>query len=112
MSSTSTRRSGLVVLALALSAGVLAAQGQAVFRAARELVRVFVTVTDQAGGLVTTLDRDAFEIRDGTSQPIVAFDNTPTPIRIVVLLDISGSMNGTLPLLQKAADELFVRLRP
>jgi Ca-activated chloride channel homolog len=112
MSPTHARRSALVVLALALSASALAAQGQAVFRAARELVRVYVTVTDQAGRLVTTLEREAFEIRDGKSQPIVAFDNTPTPIRIIVLLDISGSMNGTLPLLQKAADELFVRLRP
>jgi Ca-activated chloride channel family protein len=106
------RGSGLVVLALLLSAGALAAQGQAVFRAARELVRVYVTVTDQAGRLVTTLEREAFEIRDGDAQPIVAFDNTPTPIRIAVLLDVSNSMNGTLPLLQKAADELFVRLRP
>jgi Ca-activated chloride channel family protein len=95
-----------------LSVCALAAQGQAVFRAARELVRVYVTVTDQAGRLVTTLEREAFEIRDGKSQPIVAFDSSPTPIRIVVLLDISGSMKGTLPLLQRAADELFSRLRP
>jgi VWFA-related protein len=75
-------------------------------------VRVYLTVTDQAGRLVTTLEREAFEIRDNGSQPIVAFDNTPTPIRIIVLLDISASMQGTLPLLQKAADELFFRLRP
>ena len=112
MSPACARNRAFVVLTLLLSAGGLAAQGQAVFRAARELVRVYVTVTDQAGRLVTTLDREAFEIRDGRSQPIAAFDNRPTPIRIVVLLDISGSMNGTLPLLQKAADELFIRLRP
>jgi VWFA-related protein len=112
MSPKFVRSSGLIVLALALSAGVLAAQRQTVFRAAQELVRVYVTVTDQAGRLVTTLERGAFEIRDDGSQPIVAFDNTPTPIRIVVLLDVSASMEGTLPLLQKAASELFVRLRP
>jgi VWFA-related protein len=105
------RGSGLVALALVLGGGALAAQGQPVFRAARELVRVYVTVTDQTGRLVTTLEREAFEVRDGKSQPIVAFDRSPTPIRIIVLLDISGSMNGTLPLLQKAADELFSRLR-
>ena len=112
MSTACARNGAFVVLTLVLSAGVLAAQGQAVFRAARELVRVYVTVTDQAGRLVTTLEREAFEVRDGSSQPIAAFDNRPTPIRIVVLLDISGSMNGTLPLLQKAADELFIRLGP
>jgi uncharacterized protein with von Willebrand factor type A (vWA) domain len=43
----------------------------------------------------------------GSLQPIVAFDDTPTPIRLVLLLDVSGSMDGTLPLLQTAADELF-----
>ena len=112
MSPACARNGAFVVLTLVLSAGGLAAQGQAVFRAARELVRVYVTVTDQAGRLVTTLEREAFEVRDGSSQPIAAFDNRPTPIRIVVLLDISGSMNGTLPLLQKAADELFIRLGP
>ena len=107
-----SRKCLLVVLATALGAGVLAAQEQLVFRATSHLVRVYVTVTDQAGRLVTTLEREAFEIRDNGSQPIVVFDNTPTPIRLIVLLDYSVSMQGRLPLLQQAAGELFVRLRP
>jgi VWFA-related protein len=40
------------------------------------------------------------------------FDNTPQPIRLIVMLDISGSMVGNLPLLRAAAAQLFTRLRP
>ena len=112
MDRTCARKSLLIVLALVLGASVLAAGRQTVFRTKVDLVRVYVTVSDQADRLVTNLEREAFEIRDNGSQPIVAFDNTPTPIRVIVLLDTSASMQGTLPLLQKAAGELFVRLRP
>jgi Ca-activated chloride channel homolog len=92
--------------------GAAAAQ-QPVFRGTGEAVHVFVTVTDRDGRLVTTLTRDAFEVRDeGTPQPITLFDNTPQPIRLVVMLDVSGSMEGNLPLLRAAAQQLFARLRP
>ena len=95
--------------------GVLGAAGQeeTVFRTRGDLVRVFVTVTDRDGRLVTTLAKDDFELRDeGKAQPITVFDNTPQPIRLVVMLDVSGSMDGNLPLLRAAAEQLFVRLRP
>ena len=86
---------------------------QPVFRGTGDVVRVFVTVTDRDGRLVTTLTRDDFEVRDeGKPQPITLFDNTPQPIRLVVMLDVSGSMEGNLPLLRAAAEQLFARLRP
>jgi VWFA-related protein len=86
---------------------------QPVFRGRGEAVRVFATVTDRDGRLVTSLTRDAFEVRDdGKPQPIVQFSNEPQPIRLVVMLDVSGSMAGNLQLLREAADQLFVRLRP
>jgi len=86
---------------------------QPVFRGSSDVVRVFVTVTDKSGRLVTSLNRDNFEVRDeGKPQPITQFDNTPQPIRLVVMLDVSGSMEGNLQLLREAADELFIRLRP
>jgi Ca-activated chloride channel family protein len=89
------------------------AQQQPVFRGSSDIVRVFVTVTDRDGRLVTTLTRDQFELRDeGKPQPITQFDNTPQPIRLVVMLDVSGSMEGNLPLLRAAAEQLFARLRP
>jgi Ca-activated chloride channel homolog len=92
--------------------GVAPAQ-QPVFRGTGDAVRVFVTVTDGDGRLVTTLARDDFEVRDeGKPQPITLFDNSPQPIRLIVMLDVSGSMEGNLSLLRGAAEQLFVRLRP
>ena len=47
----------------ACACAVLGAQ-QPVFRGASDVVRVFATVTDRDGRLVTTLTRDHFEVRD------------------------------------------------
>jgi len=72
---------------------------------------VFVTVTDRDGRLVTNLQQNNFEVRDeGKPQPITQFDNTPLPVRLIVMLDVSGSMEGNLPLLRAATRQLFSRL--
>ena len=95
--------------------GVLGAAGrqQQVFRGISDTVHLFVTVTDRDSRLVTTLTRDDFDIRDeGKRQPITLFDNSPQPIQLIVMLDVSGSMQGNLPLLRAAAEQLFARLRP
>jgi VWFA-related protein len=97
---------------IALTAIVVRAQ-QPIFRAGSDAVRVFVTVLDRDGRLVTNLTQDTFEIRDeGKPQPITQFDNRPQPIRLIVLLDVSGSMAGNLPLLRGASEQLFTRLLP
>ena len=86
---------------------------QPVFRGASDLVRVYVTVTDRSGKLVTSLVQNDFEVRDeGKPQPITQFDNTPQPVRLIVMLDVSGSMSGNLPLLRDACAQLFARFRP
>jgi Ca-activated chloride channel family protein len=103
------------IVATALATLSLSAQQQQppVFRGTTDVVRVFVTVTDRDGRLVTDLAQDAFEVRDeGKPQPITLFDNSPQPIRLVVLLDVSGSMEGNLPLLRAASQQLIARLRP
>ena len=95
--------------------GVLGAAGgqQPVFRGTSDAVRVFVTVIDRDGRLVTTLKQEDFEVRDeGKAQPITLFDNSPQPIRLIVMLDVSGSMEGNLALLRGAAEQLFARLLP
>jgi Ca-activated chloride channel homolog len=109
-----TLGAGLVAAVAIAGLGAQEAQpSQPTFRGASEQVRVFVTVMDRDGRLVTNLKQDAFEIRDeGKAQPITLFDNSPQPIRLVVMLDVSGSMEGNLPLLRGASDELFTRLRP
>jgi Ca-activated chloride channel family protein len=100
---------GAVCLVAVLQAG----QQQPVFRGAGDAVRVFVTVLDRDGRLATTLTQNDFEIRDeGKPQPITLFDNSPQPIRLILMLDVSGSMEGNLPLLRAAAEQLFSRLRP
>src|SRR5678815_1515146 len=104
---------GRVLIAAAVAslvAGLGAAAQQPVFRGGGDVVRVFSTVTDRDGRLVTKLGRDDFEVRDeGKPQPITQFDNTPQPIRLIVMLDISGSMEGNLPLLRDASAQLFAR---
>jgi VWFA-related protein len=93
--------------------GLTVVAQQPVFRGGGDAVRVFVTVTDGDGRLVTSLDQNDFEVRDeGKPQPITLFDDTPQPIRLIVMLDVSGSMEGNLPLLRNAAEQLFARLRP
>src|SRR4249919_2958947 len=101
-----------LVVCLAAVTGA-AMQQPPVFRGASDAVHAFVTVTDKDGRLVATLSKDDFEIRDeGKPQPITLFDNSPQPIRLIVMLDVSGSMQGNLPLLRESAEELFARLRP
>jgi len=100
-------------LALGVAATLGVAAQQPTFRASGDSVRVFVTVTDRDGRLVTTLSQSDFEVRDeGKPQPITLFDNTPQPVRLLVMLDVSGSMEGNLPLLRAGAEQLFARLRP
>jgi len=103
-----------VFLALLSTSLILQAQQQApVFRTTGDTVPVYVTVTDKADRLVPDLTRDDFQIFDnGKSQPLTLFDNTPQPIRLIVLLDVSGSMSGNLPLLRAASMQLFLKLRP
>jgi Ca-activated chloride channel homolog len=101
------------IVVLGLLAGLQVAWGQQVFRTGSDAVRVFVTVTDRDGRMVTTLGREDFEARDdGKPQPLTQFDNSAQPIRLVVMLDVSGSMEGNLPLLRDASAELFKRLLP
>src|SRR6478735_4652936 len=109
-----TRFIGYGTLTLCLLAAIgAAAQQQPTFRAGNDAVRVFATVTDRDGRLVPHLTQGDFEVRDeGKPQPITIFDNTPQPVRLIVMLDVSGSMEGNLQLLREAADELFIRLRP
>jgi Ca-activated chloride channel family protein len=105
----------LICAVAAASLGLATQQPQQrpVFKGQGDAVRVFATVTDRDGRLVTGLSQSDFEIRDdGKPQPIVQFDNSPQPIRLVLMLDVSGSMAGNLPLLRTASEQLVRRLRP
>src|ERR1043165_7717280 len=104
------------LLSLAVAAALApaaAGQQQPTFRGGSDVVRVFATAVDRDGRLVTNLTKEQFEVRDeGKPQPLTQFDNHPQPIRLVVMLDVSGSMEGNLPLLRDAVTQLVSRLLP
>ena len=98
-------------LACAASAALFA-QG-AVFKSGTEIVSLFVTVADAQGRLVPDLIKDDFEILDNDKvQSIVYFENVIQPISVVVMLDTSGSMTGSISLLKEAAEQFLLRLLP
>jgi VWFA-related protein len=83
------------------------------YRSTADMVPLFVTVADKTGRLVTNLTRDDFRVLDnGRAQAMTLFDSSPQPVRLIVMLDVSGSMTGNLPILRAACDQLFTRLRP
>src|SRR3954468_1294021 len=103
----------LLALAAIVVLGLPLVAQQPTFKAGSELVRVFATVIDRDGRLVPDLTQPQFEVRDeGKPQPLTLFDNSPQPIKLVIMLDVSGSMEGNLPLLRAASEQLFARLRP
>jgi len=106
-----TRILASAVIALGIVSSPSAGAQQPVFRGTSDAVHVFTTVTDRDGRIATALTQNDFEIRDeGKPQPITLFDNAPQPVRLILLLDVSGSMEGNLPLLRGAADQLFAHL--
>ena len=105
------RLAAALALACAASAALFA-QG-AVFKSGTEIVSLFVTVADAQGRLVPDLTRDDFEILDNDKvQPIIYFENVIQPISVVVMLDTSGSMTGSISLLKEAAEQFLLRLLP
>ena len=105
------RMPAAVALAVATSVG-LAAQ-QPTFRAGTQLVSLFTTVADAQRRLVAGLMKDDFEVLDNDKvQPLVYFDNSVQPITVVVMLDTSGSMTGSIGLLKEAAEQFLIRLLP
>ena len=103
-----------VVVAAALAAGIHAAAQQApTFRSGTMVVSLFATVTDAQNRLVPDLVQEDFEILDNEKlQPIVVFRSEVQPITVVVMLDTSGSMTGTIGLLKSAAEQFLIRLLP
>jgi VWFA-related protein len=98
---------------VSLLIAVSASQQGPVFRVTGNTVPVFATVIDKNERLVPDLVREDFQVLDnGKVQPLTIFDNAPQPIRLIVMLDVSGSMLGNLNLLRAASLELFKQLRP
>jgi Ca-activated chloride channel family protein len=97
----------IVVLAVTLPAGLVPAatrQGRArhenpLFKVDVETVFVKVSVTDPLDRCVTGLDRDSFKVfEDKVEQEISVFRESPAPVSVGIIFDVSGSMktNGNI----------------
>jgi Ca-activated chloride channel family protein len=108
-----TRPAVLSSLFFVMAGSALLSQQEPTFRTGTRTVPVYATVTDADGRLVTDLARDDFEIYDnGKRQEVTVFANEVQPIRVVLMLDRSGSMVGNFTLVQQAAEEFVERLLP
>ena len=97
---------------LVVSQLIAGAQGPT-FRSGTELVSLNVTVVGADAKPVTGLTQDQFNIfEDGVAQTVKFFSPGDLPLDVVVLLDTSASMAGSLELVQNAAIRFTQALRP
>jgi Ca-activated chloride channel family protein len=85
----------------------------AVFRSQTELVTVTATVTDRQGRPVTHLRKEDFTVaEDNVPQEIAFFaHDMDTPISVVVLVDVSGSMVDKMDDVRDALQHFIAGLR-
>jgi VWFA-related protein len=104
---------GLPLFTAAVTIAATVAAQTPTFRSGARVVSLFVTVTDAQRRLMPDLVQDDFEVYDNDKpQKIVLFDNKIQPITVVVMLDTSLSMTGSIKLLQEAAEQFVLRLLP
>ena len=83
------------------------------YRTGTELVLVPVTVTDPMNRLVTGLERENFNIAEGSqSQQIRTFSSEDAPLSLGVIFDLSGSMGNKIDKSKQAVIEFFKTANP
>jgi Ca-activated chloride channel family protein len=107
------RRVAGVLAACSISLAAAAMQTQPTFKTGTQVVSLFVTVADAQRRLVPDLMKSDFEVFDNEkAQSITYFENIVQPITVMVMLDTSGSMTGSIALLKSAAEQFLIRLLP
>lgn len=112
-----TGRVRLAAILVALGCGLSFAQDSGSqrpqFRVSVEMVSLSATVFDKEGRLVTDLGAENFNIyEDGVPQEIKVFSREALPLRMVILLDTSSSIDKRLALAQEAAVRFVDSLKP
>src|SRR3954465_15229249 len=93
----------LVTCSVSLAAATM--QTQPTFKTGTQVVSLFVTVADAQRRLVPDLMKSDFDVFDNEKpQSITYFENIVQPIPVMVMLDTSGSMTGSIALLKSAAE--------
>lgn len=78
-----------------------------------EIVSVPVSVIDRDGRYVPGISRDKFAIFEGAvRQDVSFFEATDVPITVMLLVDVSGSMEPFMPQIGRALDTFIKQLRP
>jgi Ca-activated chloride channel family protein len=78
-----------------------------------DLVLVPVTVTDPMNRLVTGLEKDNFELYEGSDkQQVMHFSSEDAPISLGVIFDMSGSMSNKIDKSREAVVEFFRTANP
>jgi Ca-activated chloride channel family protein len=104
-----THRLLAALFTVAVASVSVAAQDGFRFRSGVELVNVTATVTDESGRFVSDLNKDDFTIYDdGVKQEVAYFSNDRVPVSLGILLDTSGSMDGSKMAYARAAINRFV----
>ena len=74
------------------------------FRITVDLISLNVTVTDTRNRFITELARDNFSVyEDGVKQEVSVFSQEDLPLRMVLLMDTSASMEEKISSAQEAA---------
>ncbi len=78
-----------------------------------DLVLVPVTITDPMNRLVTGLEKDNFQLFEGSSaQEIRTFSSEDAPVSLGVIFDSSGSMSSKMDRAKEAVVEFFKTANP
>ncbi len=98
---------------LTFTACVFAADDPAVFKSDVAMTRVDAQVVDSMGRPITGLQVNDFVLRvDGKVQPIRNFGSENMPIDILLLLDVSGSMQPHVQRIADASEQALSVLAP
>lgn len=96
-----------------LAAGLAGQTPEIQFQSEVRLVEVYATVLDQKGKYVDGLERGRFQVMDdGRPQPIAVFEANSSDLSCAILLDTTGSMARSLPVVKNAILRLVDQFRP
>jgi VWFA-related protein len=85
----------------------------ATFSVSVNLIKVPVTVLDKTGGTIAELRREDFRLyEDGIPQQIRSFGIDRNPVSVVLLLDVSATVERELKHLKEAAQDFAQALSP